>query len=511
MSLHIKPAARPLFPLNASTVACILGVLAAMAAPVQLALGADPVVLTIAVASIGLGLSGFMALGAYNLGGWVVLLYTLGNVMVALYAKTALRQPLHSHLSTPALSFLVLLVCIGVMFIAVLLARLLPIGRPLFGPTGDLRFLAFLSWTCFGLGAISWLLNRWLLEPENGGFGGLALFRDLLVMAVIARTALLLLRGGHRWNLDVSLVLMMAAALLMGFLDNEKTAAALPVVGHFLTVLFFRRGLPWRSVVLLAAGAIVFVAFLAPVIHALRAMGQQQLDLGQRMEFVVQHLTQLAADPAGLDEFDELAAQQFERGYYDYFGGEGKGQMLLGRFVSVQQIDPVIAAVDRSGPRSGDAVWPALARLAPGFLLPGKPEFTEAYHTLVHYRLIDRQGGKFPTLPLAGQSYAAYGWVGVALIPFFTFLAFFLAIRKLGWNLYQNVYAIFFLCSFVLIYSSQGDFGQYMGAVLRNFPLLTVVFCLIRLSYRLRFTKRTPAATLRQPGQQLTLYRQSGI
>ena len=65
--------------------------------------------------------------------------------------------------------------------------------------------------------------------------------------------------------------------------------------------------------------------------------------------------------------------------------------------------------------------------------------------------------------------------------------------------------------SFVLIYSSQGDFGQYIGAVLRNFPLLTVVFCLIRLSYRLRFTKRTPAATLRQPGQQLTLYRQSGI
>jgi len=297
----------------------------------------------------------------------------------------------------------------------------------------------------------------------------------------------------------------------MGFLDNQKTAAALPVVGHFLTVLFFRRGLPWRSVTLLVAGAIVFVALLAPVIHALRAMGQQQLDLGQRVEFVVQHLMQLAANPARLNEFGELAAQQFERGYYDYFGDEGKGQMLLGRFVSVQQFDPVIAEVERSSPQGGDAIWPALARLAPGFLLPGKPEFIEAYHTLVHYRLIDPQGGKFPTLPLAGQSYAAYGWMGVALIPFFTFLTFFLAVRKLGWNLYQNVYAIFFLCSFVLIYANQGDFGQYAGAVLRNFPLLAIVFWLLQLSYRLCFSKRTSAAPSHAPGRNLTLHRQSSI
>ncbi len=505
ISGHSKPTGKLLLPLNTAAVVFFLGILVTIAALIQLPLGADPVVLAIAMASTGLGLFAFLALGAYNLGAWVALLYTLGNVMVALYAKTALGQPLDSHLSTPVMSFLVLLVCVGAMLIALLLARRLAIGRPLLGTTGDLRFLSYLSWACFGLGSVFWLLNRWLQRPDDGGFGGLALFRDLLVMAVIARTALLLLRGGRRWNLDVRLGLMMAAALLMGFLDNQKTAAALPVAGHFLTVLFFRRGLPWRSATLLVAGAIVFVALFAPVIHALRAMGQQQLDLGQRVEFVVQHLTQLAANPARLDEFDELAARQFDLGYYDYFGGEGRGQMLLGRFVSVQQIDPVIAGVDRSGPQGGDAVWPALARLVPGFLLPGKPEFIEAYHTLVHYRLIDPQGGKFPTLPLAGQSYAAYGWVGVALIPFFTFLAFFLAVRKLGWNLYQNVYAIFFLCSFVLIYSSQGDFGQYMGAVLRNFPLLTVVFYLIRLSYRLRFTKRTPAATLRQPGQQLTL------
>ncbi len=502
---------KPLLFLNSSTVAYVLGTLAAIAAIVQLTLGAAPTVLTIAVLASALGLCGFRALGAYNLVAWVVLLYTLGNVLVALYAKTLLGQPLDSHLSAPAMSFLVLLICVGALCIAAFMVRRIHIGRAFFTGTSDLRFLVFLSWACFWLGTFFWICNRWLQGPEGSGFGGLAVFRDLLVMAVIARTAMLLLRGGCRWNMDVRLVFMMLAAMLMGFLDNQKTAMALPVAGHFLTVLFFRRGLPWRSVALVAAGAIVFVALLAPVIHALRAMGQQQLGLGERIEFVAQHLKQLAVDPDSREQFEEAASAHFKHGYYAYFGDGGKGQMLLGRFASVQQIDPVIAAVGRSRPLGGEAVWPALARLVPSFINPDKPEYVEAYHTLVHYRLIHPAGGKFPTLPLAGQSYAAYGWPGVVLIPFFTFLVLFLVLKKLGWNLHQNIYAIFFLCSFVLIYVSQGDFGQYAGAVLRNFPLFAAVFWLIHVSYRMRILKEIPAASIRGQRADTTPYHETGF
>lgn len=490
-------AKKPFLFLSASTVVYLLGALAAIAAIVQLTLSADPTVLTIAVLSSALGLCSFRMLGTYNLASWVVLLYILGNVLVALYAKTLLGQPLDSHLSAPELSFLVLLICVGALSIAAFLVRRIHIGSALFTGTSDLRFLVFLSWVCFGLGTFFWIFNRWLQGPEGSGVGGLAVFRDLLVMAVIARTAMLLLRGDCRWNMDVRLAFMIMAAMLMGFLDNQKTAVALPVAGHFLTVLFFRHGLPWRSMALAAAGAIFFVALLSPVIHALRAMGQQQLGLSERIEFVVQHLKQLAADPTSREQLAEAAAAPFEHGYYAYFGDGGKGQMLLGRFASVQQIDPVIAAVGRSRPLGGEAVWPALARMVPSFINPGKPEYIEAYHTLVHYRLIHPAGGKFPTLPLAGQSYAAYGWPGVVLIPFFTFLVFFLVLKKLGWNLHQNIYAIFFLCSFVLIYANQGDFGQYAGAVLRNFPLFAAVFWLIHLSYRMRIFKGMPTASIR--------------
>lgn len=99
-----------------------------IAALIQLPLGADPVVLAIAMASTGLGLFAFLALGAYNLGAWVVLLYTLGNVMVALYAKTALGQPLDSH-STPVMSFLVLLAIDTAMTLYTLAAATSLIGE----------------------------------------------------------------------------------------------------------------------------------------------------------------------------------------------------------------------------------------------------------------------------------------------------------------------------------------------------------------------------------------------
>lgn len=152
----------------------------------------------------------------------------------------------------------------------------------------------------------------------------------------------------------------------------------------------------------------------------------------------------------------------------------------------------------------------------PSFVYPDKPEYTEAFNTLVHYGLVESDGGKYPTLPLAGQAYAAYGLFGLLTIPFVTFFGFFLVMRKLGWQLYRNVYAIFFLCSFVFVYASQGDFGQYAGAALRSFPLFAILFWLIGQSFRLRLRLRRgtfrsrPSIPGRKSARQFALQRNGG-
>ena len=480
----------PLLPLKGRSLASLLGLAAVAAALAQLMLGASLPAVGFALLATMFGLLGFAALGAYNLGSWVALFYALGNVLVALYAKTLLGQSLDSNLYAPEGSFLALAATSGELFAALLLVRRFGVGRPVLKPVCDPHFLAYFSWACFALGVLFWILNRYFEDPGGSGFGGVSMFGDLLFMAVIARTAALLEKSGNRRAFDGRLGAIIAVATVLGLLANSKTGAALPVLSHFVTVLFFRRGLPLRSITILAAGALLFGAVVAPTVHALRAMGQQELSINERIDFVVSNFTAVFENPEQFDRLERLAAGQFENGYYNYFGGNGAGQMLLGRYASVQQIDPVIAEVNRSRPWGGEAVWPAFARLAPSFIYPNKPKYTEAYTTLVHFGLVDPEGGKFPTLPLAGQAYAAYGVWGLLTIPFLTFLGLLLVMKKLGWQLYRNIYAIFFLCDFVVVYVSQGDFGQYAGASLRGFPLFAALFWAIGKSYPIRLRKR---------------------
>jgi hypothetical protein len=484
MDIHTRPkpdTRRPFFELSARRLVFTLGLAGLVASIVQLFLGASVIVVALAVLSMTFGLLGFLSLGAYNVGAWMALFYVFGNVTIPLYAKTLMGQPIDSYLYTPECSFLVLAVASAALLIALLMVRWIGVGQPVFRGEDSYGFLSFLSWSCFVLGFVFGILNRIFQGPSGDGFGGVAFFQDLLLMAVIARTAMLLEKSGDRRSLDGKLTLIMAASVFMGLLNDHKTDTALPVVSYFATLLFYRRGLSRRAVLVLITGGALFVAVVAPTIHVLRALGEQQMSLGQRVSFVINNFPNLVTHP---DEFNSVTAQ-FANYYYDYFGGNGTGQMLLGRYASVQQIDPVIASVNARGPRGGSAVWPALFRLLPSFISPNKPKFTEAYQTLVYYGLIDPRGGKYPTLPLAGQSYAAYGVPGLLVIPFVTFFGFLLVIKKLGWNLHRNVYAIFFFCDFVVVYANQGELGQYAGATLRNFPMYAAVFLLVKGWYRL--------------------------
>lgn len=193
--------------------------------------------------------------------------------------------------------------------------------------------------------------------------------------------------------------------------------------------------------------------------------------------------------------YSSLADQQFVGGYYNYFGGN-TGQMLLGRYASIQQVDPVVDQVNAQGALGGSVIWPAFTRLLPRFINPDKPEYTNAFLITVRLGLQDWENGKFPTVPLVAQAYAGYGYGGLLAIPFVTFVVFLLALKKLGWKLYRNVYAIFFFCDFVVVYANQGTLGQYAGSILRSFPLLALVFWLLMLVRaplsNLRLRRRQP-------------------
>ena len=459
----------------------------------QFALGAAPVVLALATIACLAGLAGFRIVGAHHAAGWLAFFFILGNVIVALVAKTILLQPLESNLYAPFDSFLVLTAGSVVLLIALLISLTIPVGKPLFRPVRDVRLLRWLSNSAFALGTMLWYLNRLFQDPQGSGFGGLAVFWNLVLMAVIARTEMVLERSDGRRSVDTQLLLILVALVAVGLIDNSKTEVALPIVAYFATSLFYRRGITLGQVAAGVIGLILMAGLVGPMIHIHRAQRGQDLPWQERVALIERGVKH--ASVAGrLEPYKELAYQQFLSGYYNYFG-EGRGQMLVGRYASIQQIDPVIANVSRHGTLGGAVIWPFFTRLLPSLIYPDKPRYIESYYLLVHLGLIDPEGGKYPTVPVVAQSYAAYGATGLLVIPFLTFLGFMLALKKLGWRLYRNVFAIFFFCVFTVVYANQGDLGQYAGSVLRSFPLLAVVVWLsIRVPRVIRYYR--PALSL---------------
>jgi len=448
-----------------------------MCAVAQVALGADLVVLALAVITCAAGLAGFRLAGAYNAAGWLAFFFVLGNIIVALAAKTLLFQPVDSRLYAPIESFSILTAGAVELLIAVGISLIVPVGKSVFHSIRDPRFLIRLSNSTFLLGTLFWFLNRLFQDPGGSSFGGIAVFWNLVLMAVIARTAFLLERSNGGRSIDSGLVLILGACVAMGLIDNSKTGVALPIVSYFATSLFYRRGLTYQQIAGAAFGLVLVAALLGPMIHAFRALGVQEIPWRQRID-LIERGAKDALVVGRLKRYEQLASGQFSSGYYDYFG-QGREQMLVGRYASIQQLDPVIATTSRHSTLGGSIIWPAFGRLLPSFIYPAKPHDIESYRALVHLGLIDPTGGRYPTVPLLAQSYAAYGVAGVILIPLLTFTAFLLTLKKLGWNLHRNVFGIFFFCVFIVVYANQGDLGQYAGFALRNFPLLAALLWLL--------------------------------
>ena len=469
----------------------LLSIPAALASILQLWLGASPLVLALAIVVAGLGLFAFALLGAFNLGAWLVLFYVSGNVLIALYAKSVLLQPIDSHLYAPVASFSVLAVSTAALVAGALIARRLNVGRPLFVRSLRPRTLAALSWGCFLLGVTSWFANEHFQQTGGSGFGGISIFRDLLLMAVIARTALLLQTSNDRQSFDLRLGIILVISVSLGLLTDSKTYAAYPVVSYFATLVFFRRRLALQQIAVLGFGAMVFVVVITPMIQAWRHLGVQQLPVTGRVSMISHGFADLVESDR-LRWYADLAQVELRGGYYNYFGGQARGQVLLGRYASVQQIDPVIAETDHRGTIGGTAIWPAVTRQIPSVIYPDKPRFSDGYYILARFGLIDPSGGKFPTVPLAGQAYAGYGFIGLAVISLVVFLSVLLALKKFGWTLYRNVFAIFMFSEFIVVYAGQGDLTQYVALVVRVIPEVSLVFWVLCILPRLRLAPSAP-------------------
>lgn len=156
-------------------------ILVVVAIPVlaQLALGANVVVLALVAAASLTGLMTLRLMGSYNIAGWLSALFVLGNALIAIYAKTLFGQAVDSYLYAPLDSFFVLAIGTAELLIATLLVYYLPVGKAIFRPVRNVKFLSFISLATFLLGTVFWCLNLMYegIDRLGWGFRPLFLFR----------------------------------------------------------------------------------------------------------------------------------------------------------------------------------------------------------------------------------------------------------------------------------------------------------------------------------------------
>lgn len=462
--------------------------------PVQFFLGADVTTLVLDISAISIGLFFFQRLSFYSPGAWFIFFYIFGNILFAFLIKTIFLQTIDSNLYAPEESYLVELIAVLALVVAVILVSKINVGRPLLSPELSTAELRVLTWGCLLIGTVSWHFSGVLSGDEASEVGGFGAFQQLTYMAVICKTAMLLGKENSKRLWDIELIIILLVNLFFGAVANSQAAFATPVICYFATLLFFRGSIPLLYIAFSILFGLIFTNFIAPLIHVLRFLGEEQASFSQRIDLVLLAISDIV-NGGVVARLAQNSSQLITSGYYNYFGNVSAGEFVFGRFASIQQIDPVIARASQDGSVGLPIIGAAFHAILPKVIDPTKLPFDIGFYVLLHYGFVSEIGGKFPTLPMMGELFAEYGLPGAFILGFALFFSCLLILKKITWSLKRNVFAIFFFSNFITFFVSQGAVEQYVGFTFRGMPSYAIVFFLLKYAGRITFSRSSASGT----------------
>jgi len=447
----------------------------------HLFLGTTPLVLFLALVAILIGILLLFELGLENAASVVGFLFVFNTVTFAVILKTLFLQPLDSNLYRPTASYVVVLLAVLQLFFALKIVRIIPTGEPIFKPTTNLKYLKYLSIASFIIGFIFWLLNqRFLIDrrasfyTESSSFGGFASFTFIFYMAIVAATAHVILSTNGKKSLNAWVILLLIVGSIIGLVASRKIELAYTFLSYYLTSFYFRRFFSKKQVATLG----LFIAFaffvFGPVVHTFRSE-LWFLSFPQKMNFLRDNWSSML-NKSQLETFLDRVLSRRKNGYdFEYFG---RNLFFIDRFATIQHIDLIIDTVEQQEQLGAGTLLRGYSRVLPRFLYSKKSTISQADE--VTWELGLRKFGVigFPTVPLVGHAFAALGWAGVFFVPFYMFIILFLILKKIGWRLHQNIYAIFFLVPLV-VNVHQWTHTQFIYRLLREFPLLVLLLLFI--------------------------------
>lgn len=440
----------------------------------QIQLGASPWLLAVLVL-IALTVALPLASDAWRVSDGLYAIMTVYFGSGSLLVKTAAGQPVQSNLHAPDLSAGFLLAGFASITIGYGLSqkvrRPLRFAERLRAVTDDGANLQRFAVPVFALGALFlFLQTQFRGNAVNGGFeagfGGFGAFYPLLPLGAAMQAALGARAYRGRWRHGVVLGGMALVILALTLADNTKRTLFdfLFVVALAFVALGGRRG--WVWIVPGAIGAVIAAALLMPAIQIVRTQADVRglARIGATWQVLYAH----GFDPARLARTGARVATGYQRawrGSYVY-----PLTWNVDRFTMILPIDQVARALDTRGAMGGADLWRDPAEtLLPGFLIR-KTLVTAPDRIAWHYGFRAKGSIARPVVGLVASSLAAFGLVGVLLLPALVVAVTFTALDLVGGRLAGNAWAVFLLATTAFL--AEREVSTTLSFFCRSFPFI---------------------------------------
>jgi hypothetical protein len=456
----------------------ILGVTAI----VQLLLGANTILLASIVMVTALGLYPITRrrLMATDILFFVTSLYYGAATLVI---KTMLGQPLDQNLLAPTIAGTYLLIGFLSLTVGYVAANaIFPQAHwaRRFSHEFDSRnFCGKVAIPVFLIGAVLSILHNLLRSQvlngtvEAGGFGGFGSFYFLLPFAWACQARLALGPGATRRDMIV-LFAMGGLSLFLALFANVKVIIIQFFMVLILSFVAFGIRIRLRNIAMGAVAAAFLILYVQPVIQITRSNAAGRGPVARLMDGV-SVLQDSNFDPGELADQADTIARGFK---YSYLGSYVyPSTWNVDRFAMILPVDEVSREMGSAGPMGGaDIIREIIESTVPSALVHKTGAVTA--DTIGWHFGFTRNGSiSRPVVGLVASSLAAYGFIGLVLLPGLVTFFSFGAINAFGTYLRGSAWTIFVLMSFLPFVEK--EIAPIIALFTHQVPLQAVVVGLI--------------------------------
>lgn len=416
-------------------------------------------------------------IGFASIAGILILFQFFCQIGYSQIAKIVAGAPGQSNLQTPVTTIEINLIGTASFCAAAILIHSVLKRHKILAFNPSIERLAYVRNITFPLGMF-FLIYAWAFGASDDGerdYGGLVgisnQYSYIVYLAVLAETWRILRVSEGRESLSRMLIFILAVLELRGFMQNSKLTMAAPILMYFAASISYRAYVTRPQLMALGVSACLGVFLVYPMIQVSRSMiGATGLSVEAAGEF----LNRMIDNPGSVfEEFQEMREENSEdvSDFTAGLGYLGRADDLETRFVMISTTDMIAHAAENQGLYGSGLITEGFESAMPTFLYPDKPRTDTADELVWYYNLRPCCDPAYPTIGYFADSFAALGWLGVVVIPFFCGLVFFLEVQVGGTAIRGNFIGLYLMQKDFFFIGEGGNIAWFVIETIRNIPL----------------------------------------